>query len=68
VETPETKKPNPVLASSICREAFKRGLFMLAMGSPGGAVLRVAPPLVITEEELEAALQVLEEAMASAQG
>ena len=68
VKDREAKTPAPELASRICREAFKRGLFILNMGSYGGRAIRVAPPLIITHEQVDTAVEVLDEAMKAATG
>ena len=64
----EKKTPDPEMARRICREAFKRGLFVLNMGSYGGRALRIAPPLVITETQVDQALKILEKSIRAAQG
>ena len=63
VKDSKSKKPDPELADSICREAFKRGLFLLNMGSYGGRALRVAPPLIITREQIDTVVELLDESM-----
>lgn len=55
------KVPDPEKASEICKEAFKRGLFILNMGSYGGKALRIAPPLIITREQVDTAIEILDE-------
>ena len=59
----ETKRPSVEEADAICAEAFRRGLYTIRMGAYGTANLRVAPPLVITEEQADAALDILEESI-----
>ncbi len=54
------KIPDPSLAGRICSEAFKRGVYTLNMGSYGGRAIRVAPPLIVTEEQLDKAVEVLD--------
>ena len=66
VKDREAKTPAPELANSICREAFKRGLFVLNMGSYGGKALRVAPPLIITREQVDTVIELLDESMKAA--
>ena len=68
VKDREAKTPAPELASKICREAFKRGLFILNMGSYGGRAIRVAPPLIITPEQVDTAVEVLDKSMKAATG
>lgn len=63
VKDRKTKVADPDLANNICREAFKRGLFVLNMGSYGGRALRIAPPLIITEEQVDIAIELLDESI-----
>lgn len=60
VEDRQSKRPGVEEAERICAEAFRRGLYIIRMGAYGTAVLRVAPPLVITEEQADAALEILQ--------
>jgi 4-aminobutyrate aminotransferase-like enzyme len=59
-------EPNAPLAAAIIRCCIERGLLMFAPVGFGGASVKVAPPLVITEEPLRESVQVLEEALAQA--
>jgi 4-aminobutyrate aminotransferase len=59
------KTPDPKAASAICAEAFKRGVFTLNMGSYGGKAIRVAPPLIVTEEQLDKIVEVLDASMSA---
>ncbi|MCW4012455.1 MAG: aspartate aminotransferase family protein [Candidatus Bathyarchaeota archaeon] len=68
VKDRDAKTPAPELAGLICREAFKRGLFILNMGSYGGRAIRVAPPLIITPEQVDTAVEVLDESMKATTG
>ena len=68
VKDREKKTPDPEMAGRICGEAFKRGLFVLNMGSYGGKALRIAPPLIITEEQVDKSIEILDESMRGAQG
>lgn len=52
-------------AGRLVAEALGRGLLMLA-GGPEGRVAQVVPPLTIAEGQLEAALELLEEAAVAA--
>lgn len=61
------KTPDPEMASKICRETFKRGVFTLNMGSYGGKAIRVAPPLIVTEEQLDKIVEVLDKSMKCAE-
>jgi 4-aminobutyrate aminotransferase-like enzyme len=60
VKDKTSKKPGVKEADRIVEEAFKRGLYMIQMGSMGTAVLRVAPPLIINQEQLDSCLEILE--------
>jgi 4-aminobutyrate aminotransferase-like enzyme len=59
----ESKEPAPAEAAMrrICRE---RGV-LIGVGGQAGNVLRVQPPLVITQQELGRALDVIDEALAT---
>jgi len=63
VKDRDRKTPAPVEAAKVCAEAFRRGVFVLNMGSYGGRALRIAPPLIVTEEQVDAAVDVLDESM-----
>lgn len=54
---------DPHLAGRISQLAFERGLVIETAG-PGGRVLKFLPPLLISEEELERGLSILEEVFA----
>jgi 4-aminobutyrate aminotransferase/(S)-3-amino-2-methylpropionate transaminase len=55
-----TKEPAPELCKQVVEEACKRGLLMIAPIGFYGNVLRIAPPLVIEDDQLVAALSILE--------
>ena len=57
------KTPDPSAANEICAEAFRRGVYTLNMGSYGGRAIRVAPPLIVTEEQLDKVVEVLDHSM-----
>jgi len=61
----ELFEQSPTLAQRITAEAFDRGLLLLACGLYGN-VLRLLPPLTITDDELERGLQILEDSIAAA--
>src|SRR5580765_2195538 len=59
VECPASKAPAADLASRVVSEALSRGLLLLKSGVHGNCI-RVLVPLVISDSELEEALQVWE--------
>jgi 4-aminobutyrate aminotransferase / (S)-3-amino-2-methylpropionate transaminase / 5-aminovalerate transaminase len=59
-----TKEPAPELATAVCEAAAERGLLLLKAGIHANCI-RVLVPLVIAEDELDEALAVWEEALAS---
>lgn len=61
VKDPVTKEPNKELASGIVQECNRRGVVILGAGLYGN-VVRFLAPLVITDEQLEEGLEVVEEA------
>lgn len=54
---------HPEKAGEICHEAFKLGLILETSG-PDGEVVKLLPPLTITEEGLAKGLDIMEEAFA----
>ncbi len=66
VEHRETKEPAPAIASQVAEEAAARGLLLLKAGVHSNCN-RVLCPLVITDAELEEALDVWEEALEAVQ-
>ena len=61
----ELREQSPELAQRVTGEAFDRGLLLLACGLYGN-VLRLLPPLTVTDEELDRGLGLLEESLAAA--
>lgn len=59
---PGTLVPRPDLAKAVLHEAFDRKLLLITCGTRGQAV-RVIPPLVTTEEEIDSAVRILGEAL-----
>lgn len=64
VKDQKTKEPNPDFANKVIYYAFQHGVVMITLK---GNILRFQPPLVITHDELEKALDVLEDAFAAAE-
>ena len=60
------RPPAPWLARAIRAECLDRGL-IVELGGRRGAVLRLLPPLVITDEQVDAVLQRLADAVAPAE-
>jgi len=63
VKNKETKKPGVEEAEKICAEAFKKGLYLVNMGSFGTRALRIAPPLIINRDQADSSLEILESAI-----
>ena len=61
----ELVEQSPDLASAVTSAAFERGLLLLSCGTHGN-VVRLLPPLSITDDELERGLELLEEAFGDA--
>jgi 4-aminobutyrate aminotransferase len=57
-------KPRPDLAKGVLREALDRKLLLLSCGTHG-QVVRVIPPLVTTDDEVDMAIGVIREALAA---
>jgi 4-aminobutyrate aminotransferase / (S)-3-amino-2-methylpropionate transaminase / 5-aminovalerate transaminase len=60
----EFVEQTPARAKAVVAEAFERGLVLLSCGLYGN-VIRLLPPLTITDEELEEGLALLEESLAA---
>jgi 4-aminobutyrate aminotransferase len=60
VKDRRTKEPATEIRNKLLDEAFARGLVLLGAGPSS---LRLAPPLVLTEEQAEVALEIFEEAL-----
>lgn len=58
VENKETKKPSPKQASEIMMRSWKRGVAVITCGV---STIRVAPPLNITRELVDAAMAIIED-------
>ncbi|MDX0615669.1 aminotransferase class III-fold pyridoxal phosphate-dependent enzyme [Sinorhizobium medicae] len=60
VKPGESRSADHELGSRIAAEAFRRGLSMNIVKLPGmGGVFRIAPPLTISEEEIELGLRII---------
>jgi 2,2-dialkylglycine decarboxylase (pyruvate) len=64
-----TRQPDPVLAANVTREALGAGLTVHLIPTGNSAnCLRIAPPLSVTDAEIDFALDVLEAAIRTATG
>ncbi len=65
----ESKKPAPELGAAITRRCFELGLSMNITALRGmGGVFRIAPPLTISDAELDLGLEILDQAIADVAG
>ncbi len=65
---PGSTAPDGDLAWNVVRLCFEKGVLMFAPVGFGGATVKIAPPLVITEEAILESTAVLEEAFGEAIG
>jgi 4-aminobutyrate aminotransferase len=65
VQSRESRAPAGRLAQAAVTEAFERGLVLLACGLHGN-VLRILVPLVVSDEDLDRGLDLLEESLDAA--
>lgn len=65
VKDPETKAPDAAIVNAIVQNAMNRGLMLEAAGTFNN-VIRILCPLVATDEQLKAGLEIFEEALAEA--
>lgn len=63
VEDPITKRPAPEAGKFVYQEAFRNGLAWI----PAGHILRMAPPLVMSEEDIFRGLSIIETAVETAE-
>ncbi len=63
----ELREQSPEQAQKVTAAAFERGLLLLSCGLNGN-VLRLLPPLTVTDDELDRALDLLEESLRAATG
>ena len=64
VRDPATKEPAADKASAVIEEAFRNGLLLIKSGTDGNCI-RVLTPFVVTDAELDEALGVWEDALAT---
>jgi 2,2-dialkylglycine decarboxylase (pyruvate) len=68
VESRETRRPADALGSALTEECQRRGLSInLVRGGTGGhaSCIRMAPPLTITEDEIDLAVTIIDDALSS---
>lgn len=58
---------NPAIAGQVSKEAFSRGLVIETSGTEGH-VLKLMPPLTISDQELDAGLDIIDQAVAAVIG
>jgi 2,2-dialkylglycine decarboxylase (pyruvate) len=64
-----SKKPDPELGAAITRRCAELGLSMNITGLRGmGGVFRIAPPLTVTDDELDLGVTILDQAIADVAG
>jgi 2,2-dialkylglycine decarboxylase (pyruvate) len=69
VSDKESKKPAPELGAAITRRCFELGLSMNITALRGmGGVFRIAPPLTITNDELDLGVAILDQAIRDVAG
>ncbi|MEM2618526.1 MAG: aminotransferase class III-fold pyridoxal phosphate-dependent enzyme, partial [Candidatus Hadarchaeales archaeon] len=64
VKDQKTKKPAPEERDLVVRKGLEKGILVFRGGN---STIRIAPPLIIEEEELSLGLDLLEEAVAEVQ-
>ena len=65
----QSKKPAPELGAAITRRCFELGLSMNITALRGmGGVFRIAPPLTITDDELDLGVAILDQAIGDVAG
>ncbi len=62
VEDRASKTPNPTLRDKIEMECFNRGLIILGCGN---STIRWSPPLILTKENVDVALDIFDDAIAA---
>ena len=69
VSDKQSKKPAPELGAAITRRCFELGLSMNITALRGmGGVFRIAPPLIISDDELDLGISILDQAIADVAG
>jgi 2,2-dialkylglycine decarboxylase (pyruvate) len=64
VEDRKTRQPAPILGAAMTRQCMAMGLSMNIVQLPGmGSVFRIAPPLNVSDDDIDLALDILDRAM-----
>ena len=63
VKDKKTKEPDPAMALEIIKEAVSNGIILIRAGLYSNCI-RLLPPIVMTDDQLEEGLSVLENAIA----
>ncbi len=63
VKNRKTKEPAGDILNKLINNCFKRGVLVIAAGS---SAIRIAPPLVITREQVDEALEIIEDELKKA--
>jgi 2,2-dialkylglycine decarboxylase (pyruvate) len=64
VKDKESRKPDTVLGARITDKAMELGLSMNIVNLPGmGGVFRIAPPLTVTDDEIDLGVTILRDAV-----
>ncbi len=65
----ESKKPAPEIGDAITRRCLELGLSMNITGLPGmGGVFRIAPPMTVTDDEIDLGIGILDQALSDVAG
>jgi 4-aminobutyrate aminotransferase len=56
----DTREPAPDIPHQLVERAFRKGLLLLGAGK---STLRLAPPLVVDEEDVDTALAIIDECL-----
>ena len=63
----ESRTPWPALGEHVLKRAFEKGLHLTPSGSArgpdGGTVIKLAPPLTVTADEIDSALSILDDCL-----
>jgi 4-aminobutyrate aminotransferase-like enzyme len=63
----KTKEPSAEMALEIRNQLYKRGVMANNIGGMYGNVFKISPPLVITNEQIDFAMEAMEASIATVQ-